>query len=370
MPSESNMGDTLENASTQPRSKNRKDRAEELIKHYIQTHRIEPKEKLPSVRTLSDHLGVTRDSTWRALRALQEAGWLFGLPNRRYAVSEEVYTKILSSLSIRVIFAGDQYIQFAGFRRLADALERMCAYYNLNLAVTLVPYQSQIPDTVWDGCDVLLVDSDTSAQLLEQFDEFNTPVIGLDAVYSDRYYANIVTDHLAGGSMVAEYYIEHGAENVCVPYFKDSETNPRVKSRVDGFTQTWLESGRSTEGISTAAIPWSENNLQLSLNVKEYLESATLCSNYFVSDGRLAVSFLDVCDFLSIKVPDTIKMIGYDGTQVGETTTPPMTTIQQDMKQMAAEAVKLIRMIPETSAPEGKDKVIRLRPRLVTRKSA
>ena len=341
-----------------------------MIKDYIQTHRLKPEEKLPSIRALSEHLKVSRDSTWRALQTLQAAGWLCSLANRRYAVAEEVYTEILRSLKLCVLFSGDKYIQFAGFRRLADTLTESCRYNNLDLEIILVPEGSQISTSVWDDCDVLLVDSDSSSQLLGQFEEFPCPVVGLDATYSDRYHSNIVTDHMAGGSLVADYLIQQGAQQVCIPFLGDSDANPRVRSRINGFTQTWLESGRAEDSISTVSIPWSRNNLQLSMNVRDYLEGSELVPNYFVSDGRLAVSFLDVCDYLSYSIPESVKIVGYDGTQVGQTTSPPMTTIQQDMDQMANEAIELIKAIPRASDCEPKNTIIRLKPHLISRGSA
>jgi DNA-binding LacI/PurR family transcriptional regulator len=364
------MNDSIDRAALVPPRNNRKDQAEELIKHYIQTHRIKPDEKLPSIRALSDHLMISRDSTWRALQALQEAGWLYSLPNRRYSVAEEVYTEILRSLKICALFTGEKYIQFAGFRRLADALRQACQYNNLDLKISMVPEKSKIPKSVWQGFDVLLVDSDCSVQLLDQFEEWPAPVIGLDAAYSNRYYANIVTDHMAGGSMVAEYMIQQGAQQVCIPYMRDSELNPRVKSRINGFTQTWLESGRGEESIATASIPWSRNNFQLSLNVKEYLEQTEIAPYYFVSDGQLAISFLDVCNYLSLSIPEAIKIVGYDGAQLGETTSPPMTTIQQDMDQMANDAIELIRNLPKIHELTAQNPIVRLKPHFVARGSA
>lgn len=370
MPSDKSQLDYSKRVTLAPQVTNRKHHAEEAIKHYIQSHRLQPDEKLPSIRALSEHLDISRDSTWRALQALQDEGWVNSLPNRRYVVSEAVYTEILRSLKIRVLFAGDKFIHFGGFRRLSDTLGQLCRFNNLQLATSLVPVGGSIDASVWDSCDVLLVDSDTSAQLLQQFKDFPVPVIGLDAAYSDRYYANIVTDHMSGGSMVADYMIAHGAQKVCVPYFRASDANPRVKSRINGFTQTWLESGRSEDSITTVPIPWSANNFQLSLNVKEYLEAADILPYYFVSDGRLAVSFLEMCDYLSISIPDEVKLIGYDGTQVGETTVPPMTTIQQHMEQMAEEVVDMIINMPHSDSMENNSTIIRLKPHLVVRGSS
>jgi DNA-binding LacI/PurR family transcriptional regulator len=357
-------------ASISADSANRKNQAEAAIKTYIQLHELQPDEKLPSIRALSDHLQISRDSAWRALKDLQETGWVKSLANRRYAVADGFYNNNLRSLRIRALFTGDRFIQFGGFRRFADTLGRLCRFNNLPLMTTLVPFGETIDATVWDSCDVLLVDSDTSVQLLAQFEDFPVPVIGLDAAYSDRYHTNFVTDHTAGGGLVAEYLIQQGAKSVCIPYPRASLKNPRVKARIDGFTQTWQESGLSVESILTASIPWSANNFQLSINVKAYLEKAERFSHYFVADGRLAVSFLEVLEFISVPVPKKVRVIGYDGAQVGQMTSPPMTTIQQHMEQMAEEVVELIMGSNGVLSADPAGRIIRLKPHLVERSSA
>lgn len=346
---------------------NRRDLAGEQIKNYIRIHRIQPNQKLPSIRALSDHLESSRDATWRALQVLQDEGWIYSLPNRRYAVSESVYKEILRSFKLRAIFSGHKYISFSGFRRLADLLKRDCSFHNLDLKITVVPEESQIPEDVWDNCDMLLVDSDSSLHLLENFEEFPVPVIGLDAAYSNRYQVNIVTNHFQGGHMVAEYMMERGVEKVDIPYFKGSRENPRIKARIDGFIQAWLEKGGSQENVNLLQIPWSENNLELSLRVKDILENHSELHHLFVTDGRLALCFLDVCQYLNISVPDKIGLIGYDGAQVGATCSPPMTTIEQDMDAMAKEAINYIINLTKHSPKKGE--LIRINPNLVIRDS-
>lgn len=350
-------------------SGNRKDTAVRLLKDYIQRNRLQPDVKLPSVRALSEHFSMSRDATWRGLQSMQEIGWVYSLSNGRYAIAKEVYSEILRSLRLRAVFTGSNYIQFSGFRRFLSKFGPLCEYHNLDLHVELMPLNSDFQESIWQNCDVLLIDSDSSEKILEQFDNFPVPVIGLDGNYSDRYYVNIVTDHTAGGSMVAEYFIKQGASEVCVPYFNNSEYNPRVKARLNGFLQTWCESGRSEADAPLVQIPWSHNNFQLSSNVKEYIESARVFQNYFVTDGRLATCFLDIFDWSSLSVPREACVIGYDGSLIGEATVPPLTTIEQDMHGMAELAIEYIKKLAEPSGETVKS-IARLKPSFVYRSSS
>ncbi len=346
---------------------NRRDAAVDQIKHFIRANRLAPGERLPTVRQLSTTFGLSRDSVWRALRQLHEEEWLALLPNKRYATSKDLYTKILRSICVRAMFAGKGYIYFSGFRRLADALARLSRYHNIELEIELLAPGAKPDASIWSGCDLLMVDSDSSGRLLETFDDFPVPVIGLDANYSDRYHANIVTDHSHGGRLAAEAILRRGVEETAVVYHHGSENNPRVSGRLVGFRQAWLEAGKPESSLSVVAIPWSESSFEIGLHVQDYLEKNRIHGTYFVNDGRLAASFLEVLVYRKIAVPEDVALIGYDGTQRGELTDPPMTTIQQDMERIAHSAIGWVQKI--TEGHQAKGVLERIPPLLVPRKS-
>lgn len=346
---------------------NRRDAASDQIKHFIRSNRLGPGERLPTVRKLSEHFEITRDAVWRALRQLQKEEWLDVLPNKRYTVSDKLYSRILRSIRVKAIFAGENYIYFSGFRRLADALSRECRYNNIDLHIQLLPLKTAPETAVWENCDLLMMDSESSLSFLKAFKTFPVPVIGLDANYSDLYRANIVTDHHLGGRIAAEAMLKKGSREAVVVYHAGSENNPRVSARIEGFRHAWLEGGRSIESMTLVPIEWSPSSFEIALKVQAYLDKVPARGSYFVTDGRLATSFIEVLAYKRVAVPDTVGVIGYDGAQKGELTDPPMTTIQQDMDRIAASAVRRIR---EIACGNEETKVLeRIAPVMVTRAS-
>jgi DNA-binding LacI/PurR family transcriptional regulator len=346
---------------------NRRDAASDQIKHFIRANRLQPGERLPTVRKMSEHFELSRDAVWRALRQLHKEEWLDLLPNKGYEISDKLYTRILRSIRVKAIFSGEGYIYFSGFRRLADALSRECRYNNIDLHINLLPLSVMPEESVWENCDLLMMDSDSSRSFLQTFDKFPVPVIGLDANYSELYNANIVTDHHLGGRIAAESMLKKGSRSAVVVYHAGSENNPRVGARIDGFRQAWLEGGRSLETITLVPIEWSRSSFEIALKVQAYLDNNPASGSYFVTDGRLATNFLEVFAYKGVAVPAEVGLLGYDGAQSGELTDPPMTTIQQDMDRIAASAVRWIR---EIASGNGETKVLeRIAPLMITRAS-
>lgn len=346
---------------------NRRDTAGEKIKHFIRENGLRPEERLPTVRQLSEHFGVTRDAVWRALRSLQKEQWIDLLPNKRYAISKELHTRILRSLRVKALFSGKGYIYFSGFRRLADSLVRECRYHNLDLQIELLPLGKKPEAKIWKDCDLLMIDSDSSVPVLSAFEKFPVPVIGLDANFSDRYQVNVVTDHYLGGRMAAEAFLKRRAREIVVLYHAGSEGNHRVAARIEGFRQAWLEGGHTTKSLSLVAIEWSQSSFEVALKVRDFLDNYPPHGNFFVTDGRLATNFLEVLAYKMVAVPEKVRLIGYDGTQRGELTDPPMTSIQQDMERIAQTAVNWVRQIAEGRKDLGV--LERIAPRLIERKS-
>jgi DNA-binding LacI/PurR family transcriptional regulator len=332
---------------------NRRDAAGDQIKHFIRSNRLEPGQRLPTVRKMSEHFKVSRDAVWRALRQLHKEEWLELLPNKRYVVSQNLYSRILRSIRLKTLFSGKGYIYFSGFRRLADALSRECRYHNIDLQIELLPFKEMPRPELFENCDLLMTDSDSSGRLLEAFGKFPVPVIGLDANYSDRYHANVVTDHHLGGRLAAEAMLREGVRSAVVVYHGGSEDNPRVRSRIDGFRLAWLESGRAESSLIVVPIAWSQSSFEIALNTQAYLQQHPAKGSYFVTDGRLASSFLEVLAYQGVAVPGTVSLIGYDGAQRGELTDPPMTTLQQDMDRIASSAVSWVRKIASGSDETG-----------------
>ena len=55
----------------------------------------------------------------------------------------------------------------------------------------------------------------------------------------------------------------------------------------------------------------------------------------FASDDMTAILTMKITDDLGIKVPQDLKIVGYDGTQFVENYFPQLTTIKQPIKEIA-----------------------------------
>ena len=65
----------------------------------------------------------------------------------------------------------------------------------------------------------------------------------------------------------------------------------------------------------------------------------------FASSDVIGAHVLQACSNLDIKVPEQLKIVGFDDTNIAQFTSPGLTTIHQPVEQMAEMAVSAIAQI-------------------------
>ena len=62
----------------------------------------------------------------------------------------------------------------------------------------------------------------------------------------------------------------------------------------------------------------------------------------FAANDLSAIATLDVARGLGLRVPDDVSVIGFDNVPESALTSPPLTTINQPLQRMGAEALRLL----------------------------
>lgn len=173
---------------------------------------------------------------------------------------------------------------------------------------------------------------------MNKFDGINVPLITIERNL-EKGTASVECDNLKGGRLAAKHLIDSGCKNliqisgVCGNYMPADE-------REIGFVEVCNEYGVKHQELKTNAIQY---------NVGEYhdlIEEALIGNNgvdgMFASSDLIAAQILQVCAKLNIKVPEQLKVVGFDDVFISSITTPTITTIHQPIKEMAQMAISLL----------------------------
>lgn len=151
--------------------------------------------------------------------------------------------------------------------------------------------------------------------------------------------ASVECDNYQGGVLAARHLISCGCKYI-INLSGVEQTEMPADSREEGFLDMCSQYG--VTGIASK----SRENEYYEMEYHEYIEKIILenpqADGIFASSDLIAAQALQVCAKLGIRVPEQMKVVGFDDVNVASLTTPPITTIRQPVKEMAETAIELI----------------------------
>lgn len=185
----------------------------------------------------------------------------------------------------------------------------------------------------------------SSSVQVSEFTKSNIPLITVER-FIENGTAAVECDNEQGGRLAAEALIKAGCKKLLIigGVFKNSMP---ADDRLKGFAKVCQENGVEYKEIVTSQDQYD------SLNYHSLLDGALKIDDsidgVFASSDLIAAQVLQVCGKIGKRVPEDIKLIGFDDVMISKLTTPPISTIHQPIKEMAETAVDLL-----ISAAEGK----------------
>ena len=101
--------------------------------------------------------------------------------------------------------------------------------------------------------------------------------------------------------------------------------------------------------ISVRVVMVTDEQLFDSMEYYEFVRKALTehpdVDGVFASSDVIGAHVLQVCSHLGIKVPEELKIVGFDDVNIAQLTSPGLTSIHQPIEQMAEMAVLTISQI-------------------------
>lgn len=138
----------------------------------------------------------------------------------------------------------------------------------------------------------------------------------------------VSSDNEAGARLAAEHLVERGCKNLVVVGSRTS-TQRQFAERVDAFIARAEELG--VKATLSTIEPGGARREQGRMAAEGVLASGADCDGIFAVCDALAFGVMEALQSAGRKVPDDVKLVGFDGIPASELTTPPLTTIEPDL---------------------------------------
>lgn len=187
----------------------------------------------------------------------------------------------------------------------------------------------------------------------------NIPIVALDRVPKTDI-PTVTTNNKLGAEMAGRFILECGAKEFLI--LKGPKQLVSSEERLEGFLKALQ--GKNIK-IHIAESPYELHDAE---NITfEFLEKHPSIDGIFGSSDVSAIGALKACEKMGRKVPEEIQIIGFDGIQLGNYTTPSLTTVAQKIYQLGETAAELLIQLIEGKTIEQKH--IAINPELVVRNS-
>ncbi|HOB20297.1 MAG TPA: LacI family DNA-binding transcriptional regulator [Candidatus Atribacteria bacterium] len=169
---------------------------------------------------------------------------------------------------------------------------------------------------------------------------------GIPAVYIDRWPSTtrkdivfIESDNFEGGRLAAQEMLKCGCRRII--FLTDERRTSAHQSRCEGYIRAHREFGvvpdeRFIIGLSEISFDAAYNE------VIRLIDNNVKFDGIFASTDWLALGSLVALESRGIKVPEQVKIVGFDNISISKHCSTPITTINQNVTQMGELAVDLL----------------------------
>ena len=173
----------------------------------------------------------------------------------------------------------------------------------------------------------------------EKLNELGLPVIAIECA-PKQYSSRIECDNFDGGVKAASLLISKGCTHVLYLSGVQGKVMPADK-RGSGFTSEC----KKHDSVEYYEAKFSESEFR-SMNYRDFitktLTAIPTIDGIFASNDILAAQVLQYCHTYGIRVPEDMKVIGFDDIPFASWTVPALTTIHQPIREMAAMALEML----------------------------
>jgi DNA-binding LacI/PurR family transcriptional regulator len=190
----------------------------------------------------------------------------------------------------------------------------------------------------------------------------NTRFIIYGADAADQPGLSVGCDNVAGGQLAVNHLLGLGHKRFAI-LGDTSQRHPEFASRRAGYASALEEAGIIVEPVFEVHADNSEEDAYLA--VKRLLESGLEFDALFAVTDVLAIGAMRALLDGDKRVPEDVSVVGFDDLPRAASVNPPLTTIQQNMREAGEGLVETI-----VGLIEGDDVTsVRLRPKLIVRQS-
>ena len=200
-------------------------------------------------------------------------------------------------------------------------------------------YLSRVSGTLCDGA--LLVTPSTVDVA------FGAPVVAVDHNVGSSALPTVDADNLNGAVIATEHLLELGHRRIGFLAGRPDLESAHLRER--GYRVALERAGIEVDPSLIRVGGYQTDTAQV--GTRQLLELDDRPTALFAANDVSAIAAMSVAQSLGLTVPDDLSVIGFDNVPESALSEPPLTTIEQPIKQMGFDAVKILIQLIDGTEP-------------------
>ncbi|MET0133165.1 MAG: LacI family DNA-binding transcriptional regulator [Kibdelosporangium sp.] len=307
-------------------------------------------------KVINQRYGVAADTNARVLAVIEELGYeaslvAQSLRNHRTNVIgilvadlEPFSTELLKGAADAIRGTGFELVVYSAGGRTSDHVgwERR--------------YLSRLSGTLIDGA-VLVTPTVTDVQ-------YDAPIVAVDPHTGPSNLVTIDSDNLRGGRLATEHLLELGHRRIGMLTGRPDLQSSQLRER--GYR----------DAMAAAGVPVDESLVAVGAYVPEIaveaahqlLTAPERPTAVFAANDLSAIATIEAATRLGLRVPEDLSVTGFDNVPESALCIPPLTTVDQPIRQMGQRAIELLVGLIRGEQPDSLH--VTLETNLIVRQSA
>ncbi|WP_285016959.1 LacI family DNA-binding transcriptional regulator [Lactococcus garvieae] len=172
---------------------------------------------------------------------------------------------------------------------------------------------------------------------IKEYEYDGLPIVSIERTVSEKIPV-IECDNYSGGTLATNYLYELGCRNIIHTTGRTSIEMPS-NLRDKAYTDTMIRFGLTP---CSYPIYFDMNDEEKKKHLKEMFIKYPNLDGIFAGNDVEAAIIIEVAQNLGKKIPQDIKLIGFDGTKLCRTLMPNLPTVIQPLELMASNAIKIL----------------------------
>lgn len=203
----------------------------------------------------------------------------------------------------------------------------------------------------------IIIGQSNQAATLDRAAARGAPIVVWGSRLPGQLHCSVGSDNEAGGALATRHLIETGRRRLA--FFGNPEA-PEIAARQQGFLATCAAAGIVGDMLAVHLTPDAAYGM-----IADYLGRRPAPDGIVAASDTVAMMAIRALAERRLRVPEDVAVIGYDDVTLAAHTTPPLSTIRQDIARGAA---LLVELLLRKLAGEAVESIV-LTPELIVRGS-